>query len=107
VNSPIDIPAIAAKAAQIEAEMRRIGQWSDKAPRAEQFQSKTAFFADTMSFGQWLQFVFLPRVHEVIDGKSPAPASSMVGTYAVREFDGFDEAQGLASLLAEFDALIH
>jgi uncharacterized protein YqcC (DUF446 family) len=98
--------ALSAKIAQIEAEMRSIGMWSDVAPSADKFQSRVAFFGDTMSFDQWLQFVFLPRVHEVLDGKSPAPASSSVGAYAVREFDGMDAANRLTGLLSEFDRLI-
>lgn len=98
--------ALAAKIQEIETEMRGIGMWSDVAPSADKFQSRVAFFGDTMSFDQWLQFVFLPRVHEVLAGKSPAPASSSVGAYAVREFDGLDKANRLTGLLGEFDRLI-
>jgi uncharacterized protein YqcC (DUF446 family) len=98
--------ALAAKIKEIEAEMHGIDMWSEVAPSADKFQSRVAFFGDTMSFDQWLQFVFLPRVHEVLDGKSPAPASSSVGAYAVREFDGLDQANRLIGLLSEFDRLI-
>lgn len=98
--------AVAAKADQIESEMRHIGMWSDVAPAAEKFQSQRAFYGDTMAFSQWLQFVFLPRVREAVSGQNPFPKSSAVGAYAVRELDGQDEAQRLAGLLSEFDRLI-
>jgi uncharacterized protein YqcC (DUF446 family) len=102
-----DAAAAATKLDQIEAEMRRIGMWSEKAPSPETFESRQAFFGDTMAFEQWLQFVFLPHAREAADGTSPFPKSSSVGAYAVRQFDGRGEAQHLGSLLSEFDELIH
>jgi uncharacterized protein YqcC (DUF446 family) len=101
-----DAAAAAAKLDQIEAEMRRIGIWSENAPSPEQFQSRQAFFGDTMTFEQWLQFVFLPHAREAASGTSPFPKTSSVGAYAVRQFDGRGEAQPLGSLLSQFDELI-
>jgi uncharacterized protein YqcC (DUF446 family) len=89
---------------QIEAEMRRIGMWQTEPLRPKQFKFKQAFAMDTMTFAQWLQFIFLPRVREAA-AANDFPSSSDVGTQAVREFDGNAEADGLINLLAEFDAL--
>jgi uncharacterized protein YqcC (DUF446 family) len=89
---------------RIEHEMRRIGYWQHQPLRPEQMQFKKAFAMDTMAFTQWLQFVFLPRVREAAVSKQ-FPSSSSVGTQAVREFDGDDNAGKLTEILAEFDAL--
>jgi uncharacterized protein YqcC (DUF446 family) len=59
---------------------------------------------DTMTFSQWLQFIFLPRVREAVTSNS-FPKSSSVGAQAVREFDGNPEADQLITLLSEFDDL--
>jgi len=59
---------------------------------------------DTMTFTQWLQFVFLPRVREAA-ASGEFPNSSSVGAQAVREFDGEPDADHLVTLLSEFDAL--
>jgi uncharacterized protein YqcC (DUF446 family) len=88
----------------IEAEMRRIGYWQEQPLRPEQMQFTQAFAMDTMTFTQWLQFVFLPRVREPA-AANEFPASSSVGTQAVREFDGDPDADNLVTLLSEFDAL--
>jgi uncharacterized protein YqcC (DUF446 family) len=88
----------------IEAEMRRIGYWQNQPLRPEQMQFKQAFAMDTMAFTQWLQFVFLPRVREAA-AANQFPASSSVGTQAIREFDCDPNAGDLTTLLAEFDAL--
>ena len=84
--------------------MRGIGLWQSEPLRPEQLAFTQAFAADTMAFPQWLQFVFLPRVREAI-AENDFPHGSMVGTRAVREFDGFDEAGPLVTLLSEFDTL--
>jgi uncharacterized protein YqcC (DUF446 family) len=94
-----------AKADEIEAELRRIGYWQQQPLPAEKLQFKRAFGADTMSFPQWLQFVFLPRARDVAAKRSKAPDASTVGAYAVRELDGDPKADQLVSLLSEFDAL--
>jgi len=88
----------------IEAEMRRIGFWQSEPLRPEQLEFTQAFAMDTMTFAQWLQFIFLPRVREAA-ASNQFPSGSSVGAQAVREFDGSPEAGDLITLLAEFDAL--
>src|SRR5215472_4730304 len=89
---------------QIEKEMRRIGFWQEQPLRPEQLSFKKAFAVDTMTFAQWLQFVFVPRVREAVASNN-FPSSSSVGVQAVREFDGDPDADRLIQLLSEFDAL--
>lgn len=89
---------------RIREMMQSLGAWqaTPLAPEAMQFQQ--AFGMDTMSFTQWLQFVFVPRVEEAV-ATGNYPPSSEVGAQAVREFDGWHEATPLVSLLSEFDGL--
>jgi uncharacterized protein YqcC (DUF446 family) len=89
---------------RIEAEMRRIGFWQAQPLRPEQLKFKQAFGMDTMTFVQWLQFIFLPRVREAV-AENSFPSGSSVGAQAVREFDGDPEADQLITLLSEFDEL--
>ena len=84
--------------------MRRIGFWQNQELRPEQLQFTQAFAMDTMTFAQWLQFIFLPRVREAI-ASNQFPRGSSVGTQAVREFDGHPDADRLVTLLSEFDDL--
>jgi uncharacterized protein YqcC (DUF446 family) len=96
--------SVAYCADQIEAEMRSIGLWQDKPLEPKQLHFKKAFAMDTMTFAQWLQFIFLVRVREAVVSKE-FPSSSSVGAQAIREFDGHPHADRLLTLLAEFDAL--
>ena len=95
---------VLSKLEQIQAEMLRIGMWEEIPLEPEQYDFRAAFAGDTMTFAQWLQFIFIPNVKgAAASGKFPA--SSQVGVRASREFDGMNEASGLVTLLNEFDAL--
>jgi uncharacterized protein YqcC (DUF446 family) len=91
----------------IEAEMKRIGFWSDMPPTPEMYNFTQAFAMDTMPFSYWLQFIFIPRVRSIIAALGDFPHSSQVGAQAVREFDGQWEANDLVSKLSAFDALFN
>jgi uncharacterized protein YqcC (DUF446 family) len=93
------------KIAAIEAEMKRLGWWQDQPLKPEQYDFHQAFAMDTLTFTQWLQFIFIPRVNDIIASQGVFPDHSMVATQAVREFDGIGEASNLVRLLSEFDAL--
>src|SRR5512143_457310 len=83
----------------IQAEMKRIGLWSDAPLPEAAYDFHQAFARDTMTFSQWLQFVLIPRVDQIIQGRGEFPRVSMVGPQAIREFDGDQRADGLVGLL--------
>jgi len=88
------------KVREIETEMQQIGLWQSEPLKPEQYQFHAAF---AMSFGQWLQFVFIPKVKEAVQA-SQFPTKSQVGVQAVREFDTLPAASHLVTLLCEFDS---
>jgi uncharacterized protein YqcC (DUF446 family) len=97
--------AVGAKLAEIEAEMRRIGFWRNQPLDLDPASLRQAFGGPQLPFGLWLQFVFLPNAGKVVRERGKFPASSMVGTRAIHEFDGNDEAANLVTMLCEFDSL--
>jgi uncharacterized protein YqcC (DUF446 family) len=98
---------VALKIAEIEAEMKAIGYWQSKPLPNEAYDFQQAFAMDTMSFAQWLQFILLPRVAEILEQKADFPTDSMVGVQAMREFDTDVKASRLTLLLSEFDEIIN
>jgi uncharacterized protein YqcC (DUF446 family) len=97
----------AEKIAAIEAEMKVMGLWSQEPLPEAAYTFQQAFAADTMAFTQWLQFILIPRVRTIIEQGGDFPQGSMVGVQAVREFDGYNRAARLSTLLSEFDALFN
>jgi uncharacterized protein YqcC (DUF446 family) len=91
----------------IEKELKRLGRWMPDTLPDECFQDMGAFGSSTMRFEQWLQFILVPRIREIIAEQSEFPESSNVGTYAIRVFDGDAAARHLHDLLFQLDHLIN
>jgi uncharacterized protein YqcC (DUF446 family) len=92
----------------IEAEMRRNALWESQAPDDQALASLMPFCHDTMSFSQWLQWVFLPRMKEVLESQQDYPASSDIHPLAEYSLAEHGEAiDELLALIARFDAFIN
>ncbi len=70
------LPALADQLLQIERELRLLGWWSAQAPSAEALASQEPFCVDTLSFAQWLQWIFVPRMKLIIESDAALPARS-------------------------------
>lgn len=76
-------------------------------PNASCFDSTMPFCVDTMSLPQWLQFVFLPRMQDIVDRQLPLPAAAGLHQYAEVCFQQQGNAYpALIALLAEIDRFI-
>ena len=91
----------------IEAELKRLNVWSEVPLAPEKFVNMGAFGSHTMAFTQWLQFVLVTRVRDVVAQQGQFPSQSNVAAFACREFDGQNEFEPLCKLLQEFDNLFH
>jgi uncharacterized protein YqcC (DUF446 family) len=92
---------------KIEAELKVLARW-DKVPLSkEKYKDMGTFGSNTMSFVQWLQFVLLPRIREIVKEESDFPAGSMLTAYAIREFQGDPDSGQLILLLYELDQLVN
>jgi len=91
---------------RIEQELRNLNVWQTEPLPDAAYESDQAFFLDTMTFYQWLQFVLVPRVEEIIAQRGSFPEESSVGAHAVRELDGVYEAADLITALIDFDEFI-
>lgn len=70
----------------IEKEMRELRLWQAEMPSAEALASQQPFCIDTLTFPQWLQFVFLPRMHSMIEQRLPLPDACGIAPIAEEYF---------------------
>ena len=103
-----DIPnRIADVLLEVEASLRTHGKWDDHKPDAHALNSQVPFCMDTLSFEQWLQWIFLPRMKNTIEETKPLPAKSGIFEYAEECLHKDDPSTGnLLKLLKRFDDLI-
>ncbi len=98
---------IADLALLLEAEMRRLELWSRERPSDEALASMQPFCIDTLSFPEWLQFIFLERVRIIVQEEAALPANSDIVPLAEEYFRASEENYGdIISLLGRFDRLI-
>nr|WP_262923658.1 MULTISPECIES: YqcC family protein [Pseudomonas] len=91
----------------IERELQVQGWWSAEPPSEQALASVAPFAVDTMSFEQWLQWIFLPRMKFILEHGDPLPNASGILVMAETVFvDRPQESRELRRLLAAFDQLI-
>ena len=59
----------------LEALLREHQHWRNDEPQPHQFNSTQPFFMDTMEPLEWLQWVLIPRMHDLLDNKQPLPGA--------------------------------
>ena len=99
--------AIAAQLIDLEAALRQLDLWSDTPPSQEAMSSEQPFAMDSLEFEEWLQFIFLPTLHEVLGSGSALPERCAIAPMA-EETVGKKTlpTEALISTLRELDRLI-
>ncbi|MFA5493756.1 MAG: YqcC family protein [Porticoccaceae bacterium] len=91
----------------LEAELRNLQLWHREEPSAEALASVEPFACDTLAFTEWLQFIFIPRFHQMILAGAPLPAKCDVTPMAEEYFKGSAVAvAGVLASLQRIDRLI-
>ncbi|WP_456379760.1 YqcC family protein [Thiolapillus sp.] len=93
---------------RLEKELRLLGWWSDTAPAADAFASTAPFCHDRMAFDQWLQWVFLPKLQEIIHTNTPLPRDCAIAPMAEVAWrqESPDTVATLIQLLTAIDSCI-
>ena len=82
---------------ELEEELRALGWWEQQAPSAQALQSQQPFCVDTLDFAQWLQWIFIPRMHSILAGDHPLPVQCAI--YEMAEVSYREQTVAVASLL--------
>ena len=90
----------------LECELRRTGLWHNETPTAQAMASVEPFCVDTLDFSQWLQFVFLPRMHALLQSEAPLPTQCDIATMAETVWSNKPAALPVIRLLRAFDQAI-
>jgi len=97
-------PDIATLLLELEAEMRTLEVWDAEPPAPQALASTQPFCVDTLTLPQWLQFVFLPRMSQLVEAEQPLPQKCGIAPMAEEYFRGTGLAiGGLARKLTEID----
>ncbi|BBQ82493.1 MULTISPECIES: YqcC family protein [Enterobacteriaceae] len=65
----------------IETLLRQHQHWQDDAPHESAFASDQPFCMDTLEPLEWLQWVLIPRMHQLLDSGMPLPKDFAIAPY--------------------------
>jgi uncharacterized protein YqcC (DUF446 family) len=63
----VEVTVCAAALAGLERTLLDVGLCDVEEPTAEQIAEAGAFGSDTMTFGQWLRWILVPRAHQALE----------------------------------------
>lgn len=95
---------------ELELTMFRLGLWSEVAPAPERLNSTEPFCIDTLDLHEWLQWIFIPKLQELLqDGlfMGLPNSSNISGLAEVIYKDRLQEIQDLLVILQEIDKLLN
>ena len=88
----------------IESELRKLGLWSQIPPTERALASDQPFCVDTLTLSQWLQFIFLPTLYQLIKNNEDLPRRCGVAPMAEEYFRGSELAtDALVAALHQLD----
>lgn len=91
----------------IEFELRRLGLWQEEAPSEQALASEQPFCVDTLDLNQWLQFVFLPKMHHLVEHELPLPGECGIAPMAEEVYQSRElEMAGLMAQLRQLDRIM-
>jgi len=94
--------------AAIEAELKQTSLWNDLKPSADALASTTPFCLDTMPFSDWLQFVFLVKMKQLVVMQMPLPENIAIHPMAEEAFKPVvADTRELLALILAFDQLLN
>lgn len=93
---------------QLEAELRALGLWGATPPSEQALASTIPFMYDTLQVEEWLQWVFVPRLHALIDGGQPLPGACSVHPLVEHEWAqrAIPQGQAVLRVLVDIDTLL-
>lgn len=90
---------------KLQAELKALGLWSNEIPSADALESTKPFCCDTLTFTQWLQFVFIPRLHSMVLHKQQLPKNILVSPIAEESFQCQSQL-AIIDIIADIDELL-
>lgn len=89
----------------LESALRTLQMWEELPPSMEALQSQEPFCVDTLSFEQWLQWVFILKMKWLIENDHPLPQKSELLPMAEVSFEQREGIEPLLKVIESLDKL--
>ncbi len=89
----------------LEAQMRQLDLWQQQPICSTALQSTMPFAVDTMSFAQWLQFVLLAKLRQLIAQQAALPSKTAIAAMAEQVYA--ESYPTLVAILRKLDCILN
>jgi len=91
----------------LSAELKKRNLWQEDKPDEQALLSPQPFCCDTLSFQQWLQFIFIPKMSEMLKNSLPLPTNIALCPMAEATLGPLgEEVADLINLIADLDEIL-
>ncbi|MCW8995279.1 MAG: YqcC family protein [Psychromonas sp.] len=91
----------------LQGELRKQGLWQADKPSELSLNSTLPFAIDTLTFTQWLQFIFIVKINYLLEFSLPLPESISVLPMAKEYFKDQDvNSTEITAIIGRIDLLI-
>lgn len=88
----------------LEQELRQQGLWTAQPPSPAALTSHEPFCIDTLPFENWLQWIFIPRMAQIVERGGILPAGCNIQPMGEEAFAHLGRrSHGLVSILGRID----
>ncbi|WP_299074147.1 YqcC family protein [uncultured Paraglaciecola sp.] len=88
---------------KLQQSLQEAKLWSNVVPPSKALQSLLPFAVDTLSFEQWLQFIFIPKMRELINTEPHLPKNLKLLPMAEQSFQSKEEQLGVMEVIRQID----
>ncbi|PKG85848.1 hypothetical protein CXF85_03480 [Colwellia sp. 75C3] len=81
-----DIEPITALLDTLAGELKSLNLWQTSQPSIVELSSSAPFCCDTLTFEQWLQFIFIPKITTMINQQQTLPTNISITPMAEEAF---------------------
>ncbi|MFT6985051.1 MAG: hypothetical protein ACJAT7_000858 [Psychromonas sp.] len=94
--------------AELEQELRQLNLWQSSVPSEQALSSCAPFAIDTLTFVQWLQFIFIDKMCHLLQFSLPLPESMSVLPMASEYFKALPvNSTDIKGIISRIDLLIN
>ncbi|SET11910.1 YqcC family protein [Thorsellia anophelis] len=91
----------------IENELRKLGLWMEVQPSKENLMSKEPFSIDKLSPSEWLQWIFIPKMQDLLANQIPIPKPFSISHYFEESYKDEKDKEELIKTLQVMDGMIN
>ncbi|WP_105903029.1 YqcC family protein [Vibrio gangliei] len=91
---------------QLEDQLIQLDLWESQAPSEQALNSAQPFALDELKPTQWLQWIFIPKMRELIDSESEVPIGFEISPYFEQSMGGDPHLDNFLPILQQLDETV-